>query len=384
MRKSNFATDLKGPQPVREWSTMDPSKDGSPCVIKRRFKYWQTNLKRLSKAEARLAAYRERPIKRQHRADIEALGQRIENRLNWVQFSADTLRNSVRFARARISPNTEDYKVLMQLCPSCKIDTATLRVPKPFVSVKLENGKTQLRCESCFSDEPLVTATHGVKRRPRGRLNKKFHKELRYYDKVLDQFFLAKKACAGNSMSADALEELMSLTGKTIGHFKNQSARERDDADQQAVLGLLEAAGKFNPDPDVSKLAKFTTYASLWIRRRTQARKTSHCKPGMAIIKSKHVSTARIETNDGEDGHADRFHPGARSVNVGLKLDVAEAMSRLDERSQSIVMDHLVYKATLKELAEKCGLSISKIRTVIGNAKEQLAEDLASHNSSFS
>ena len=380
MRKSTLSSDLKGPPPVRDWSTMDPSKDGSPCVIKRRFQYWQTNLKRLSAAEKTLREYQERPESKQRDVDIRALEQRVSNRLRWVEFSSETLRNSIRFARARITPNSDDYKVLMNLCSKCHTDTSTLGFEKPFVSVTMESGKTEMRCESCVDSEPYTKVRRGVKRRPRGRLNQKFHRELRYYDRVLDNFMLAKKACAGNSFSAEALEKLLDITGKTIGHFKNQTAREKDDAEQQAVLGLLEAARKFDPNPEVSKLAKFTTYASIWIRRRTQARKTSHCKPGVAIFKNKHHATARIETNDSEEGHADRFHPGAKVVDPGLQIDVASALSKLDDQTRELVTEHLIHKRTLSELEEKTGLSVSRIRTIVGNAKEQLATELAAHS----
>lgn len=379
MRKSSFAGDLKGPPAVRPWATMDHTKDGSPCVIKRRFGYWQTNLNRLSRAEKKLSDYRAQPKSKQHDVDITALQARIDNRLAWVEFSAATLQNSIRFARARITPDGEDYKLLMKLCPQCGTDTETLDAEKPFVTGKLESGKRRVCCLACCDSGEYVSVKKEIDRRPIGRMNKKFHDDLRYFDRVLEQFFLAKKSVAGNSLSADAFSELRDLTGKTVGHFKNQSAREADDAEQAAVLGLMEAARKFDPDPKVSKRAKFTTYASLWIRRRAQARKTSHCKPGVAIIKGKHVSTARIDMTDNDEGHADRFHPGTSKPNLALKIDVAEALADLDEQTRDLITDHLIHRVTLVTLEERTGLSISKIRGIINSGKAKLATALAAH-----
>ena len=378
MRKSKFAADLKGPPPVREWHSMDPSKDGSPCVLKRRFHYWETNLKRLTGAERKLENYL-KSSKVPQQIDVDALNARIDNRRDRFEFSVATLRNSIRFAMARINPDSEDYQILMNTCPKCKCDATKLGFDKPFVSVRLENGKTEVRCEWCAEQHPSVKITHGVKRRPRGRPNQKFHKELRYYGRMLDDYINAKQAVAGNSLSAASLELLLKKTAKSVGHFRNQSAREGEDADQQAVMGLMEAAEKFNPDAKVSKFAQFTTYASLWVRRRTQARKTSHCRPGMAIIKGKHVSTARIETSDSEEGRADRFHPGTSKPNPGLVMDVNDALSKLDPVHSEIVVQHLVHKITYRELETKYGMSINRLRSIIAVSKEALASTLKDH-----
>ena len=381
MRKSKFAATLKGPPAVREWPTMDPGKDGSPCVIKRRFQYWQTNLNKLSAAEKALQGYLDGPGEK-HQVDIEALQLRIENRKSWVRFSADTLRNSIRFARARINPDSEDYELLMNICPKCGIDTRhELNVVHDeathFVSVSLQSGKSELRCMSCYQAEPYAKARLGVTRKPRGRLNRKFHKELRYYDNVLDSFFCAKKAAAGNSMSDAAINELMAMAGSTISHFKFKTAREAEDAEQQGMVGLLEAARKF--DPTASNLAKFTTYASFWIRRRAQARKTSHCRPGVAIVKGKHKTTSSIQNSDRDEGHADRFHPGAKVIDHDLKLDVQAALGALSKLSRQIMIDRLIHKEPLRDIASKYSLPVTKVRLIIDGGTAHLAEALADH-----
>jgi len=382
MRKSNQPVDLKGPPEVRKWFAMDPAKDGSPCVIKRRFTYWQTNLKRLSKAEENLKAYKERPPNKQKPELLLALREKVANRKLWVEFSVETLRNSTRFARARISPEGDDYKALMDRCPKCGEDASTLDKSghaTAFVSARLGNRKSEVRCVSCCNSEPAEKLTYDVKRRPRGRANKSIHKTLHYYDAVLDSFIWAKKAAAGNSLSDDALEHLLKLVGKTIGHFKNQTAREREDAEQQAIMGLLEAARKF--DPAKSNLAKFTTYASFWVRRRTQARKTSHCKPGLAIIKGKvKADGLRFEMNDSEEGRSDRYHPGAASVNLPLQLDVKTALNELEATERAIVVAHLINRETLATLTERHNIPVSKIRAIIASASAKLAERLAAHN----
>ena len=379
MRKSSFHTDLKGPPPVREWYLMDHTKDGSPCVIKRRFGYWQTNIERLTEAEKKLAEYKTRPRAEQLEIDAQALRERIDNKLQWLAFSEATLRNSIRFARARITTDSDDYTFLMRICPTCGVDTSTLGIESPFARGLQADGKSNVCCVSCCDSEMFVSAVKGVSRRGMGRMNKSVHEDLRYYDRVLDQFFLAKKAVAGNSLSDSAFLELQDLTAKTIGHFKNQSAREGEDAEQAGALGLMEAARKFDPDPEVSKRAKFTTYASLWIRRRAQARKTSHCKPGTAIIKGKHVATAQIDVGDDDEGRSDRFHPGGSSPKLGLKFDVAEALAALPEQTRDLVTDYLIYKRTLVEIEAETGISVNKIRTIIAAGKAQLAILLADH-----
>ena len=368
----------KGAREVREWNTMDPSKDGCPCVIKRRFTYWQTNLKRFADAEKALKEYRAKT--RRTARVLKKLEDKVTRAAERAEFSAQTLRNSVRYARARITPGSDDYKQLARQCPHCKTDTKTSSLTHPFVTAYLENGKSELRCIFCFNKEPATKYRFNVKRRPLGRSNQKFHKELMYYDRELDNFFLAKRAAAGCTGSNEAMKKLVSLTQRTINHFKFKSAREVDDAAQQGMLGLLEAAKKF--DPAESNMAKFTTYASFWIRRRAQARKSSHCRPGLAMAGGKHIGVTSMESagssNDGE-GAGDFFHPAAEAADTGLRMDIDAALSKIDDQAREMLLANTYHGMTLAKLAEKYGYTPAQVRNILVKAKAVLAEELSAH-----
>lgn len=366
----------KGPAPVRLWHLMDAKKDGCPCVIKRRFKYWQTNLQELTKAENKLEETRERRLGKKLTKQFSDLEHRVANRKRWVEFSIATLKNSVRFARARISPGSHDYNVLFNRCPKCLVDSTQLGA-QPFVTARLSNGKTELRCKTCCNNYPSEKLTFNRSRRPLGRSNKQLHRTLRYYESVTDSFIVAKKAAAGNSYSEQAMLELLKSAASSIRHFTYKTCRERDDAEQQAIIGLLEAARKF--DPANSKLAKFTTYASFWLRRRMQARKTSHCKPGIAIIKGIHKTTGRIDLGDSEEGRADQFHPGAKTINFALQVDMADALEKLDSLQRELLRANAVHRIPLRVLAERHDLPIGKVRLLVKKAKDEMKILLKSH-----
>lgn len=366
----------KGSLEVRPWNTMDPSKDGSPCVIKRRFKYWQTNLKYFADAEKALKDYTAKA--RQTSRVVNRLEGRVAKAAERAEFSAQTLRNSVRFALARITPGSEDYKQLSRQCPKCKTDATQSSLHKPFVTAYLENGKSELRCIFCFNKSPATKYRFNSSRRPLGRSNQKFHKELNYYNRELDNFFTAKRAAAGCSGSDEAMKKLLSMTQRTINHFKYKSAREADDAAQQGMMGLLEAAKKF--DPGQSNLAKFTTYASFWIRRRAQARKSSHCRPGLAMTGGKHIGVTSMETSaSNEDGRGDSLHPTASITDTGLKMDINTALAKLDDESREMLLENTYHGMTMKSLAEKYNYTPAQVRNILKKAKAIMAEELSAH-----
>ena len=362
----------KGPYKERPWYTMDRTKDGCLCVIRRRFGYWMTNLRRLTEAEKKLLAARKKycPGSKQ----LEKAKAAVENRKKWLNFSERNLRNSLRFAVARITPGSDDYNILYRQCPKCRHDVTDLG-PEPFASCKLENGKSELRCRRCYDNFPYVKVTFKSKRGKFGRTNQKLHDQLKYLSSVVDTFIIVKTAVAGNSMSDEAMEKMLSMTVKAINHFSRKSAREIEDAQSEAMLGLLEAAKKF--DPTVSNKAKFTTYASFWIRRRAQARRASHCRPGLTLIKGKHETVCSVDTKD-DESRSDQFHPGAASTDTALKFDVRTALEALPDTVAEIVVKHCMHGVSVTKLAESMNMSAYEVRKHLNAGKEILSEKLSS------
>lgn len=312
---------LKGPPAVIPWYERDPRRDGSPCVIARKFGYVLTHHKRLKEAEDALKAARERRASSCVIADLEA---RVANQMAWLKFSEDTLESCLKFAQARLDGSLEQYQ------PSVK---------------------------------------------GRGKTNKHYHEQILHYVRVFESWKLAKTAAAGHSKSNEAMEKLMSYSEAVVAVFRRKSGREADDADQQAMLGLLQAANEY--DPLNEKRASFNTFARWKIMRATQIRKASHCAPGKTMVNGKIVTRGHIEVTD-EESRSDAFHPVTQHDDA-RELDVQHALAQLTEDERELIDQHVMQNVSIRQLAEERGQSVHVLRNTIKKAKEKLARLLEAH-----
>lgn len=340
MAKKSYAIakPLKGPPVPREW--WNYKKSGAcPIVIERKLKYVVTHLDNLAKVEQQFAEEAAKAEVDRHPAALENLAIRIKNKQAWLDYSVQVLRNCVRFALARIEPHSEDHKLLKEL---------RAEAGRPYKYGKI------------------------------GRTNKRFHEKLRFYAKVLDQYLLAKTAASGTSHANTAMKEVWKMCSGAIANYRNKSGRERDDADQQAALGILKACKQYQPGKD-GKLAQLTTFASFKIWRATQTRKASHCRPGQTIVKGKTKSVASVDVPSDGEGRSDGFHPSADTVDQAVVHDVRSALAQLPDDLREIAESGLLYGKKAREISEETGLTEVQVRSRLKKAKGILADLLSAH-----
>ena len=312
---------LSGPPDVIPW---DKRTRASPVEIRRAFTYLVTRHKRLAQAEARLKRIQMLPMQRHPDAITNAQAS-VENARAWLAFSADTLDSLVRFAAARIDGT--------------------------------------LPCSS---------------RRPRGRTNRRWHQTLRYYAAVLEEFKTAKCASAGHSASSDALIKLIRHSKSVVSFYVSRSKRESDDAEQEAMLGLLKAAEAF--DPAHAKMARFNTYAQWKIRRAVEARTAAVLKPGTTYdAEGRHVWSRSVETQDDGDVHPDIFHPTTKDQSPGLSEDLRSALSILTEDERAIVQRRFVDYESVRHISLSMGIPQHRLAKRIVDIQARLQRVLVGH-----
>ena len=338
MAKKSYAITkpLKGPPTPREWWSYKKS-GACPVVIRRKLEYVVTHLNNLAKVEKSFAEEHAKAEVDRHPKALVNLRTRIENKQQWLDYSIQVLRNCVRFALARINPKSPDHELLRK-----KREEAGM----PY----------KYRC---------------------GRTNQKFHDELRYYAKVLDQYLLAKTAASGTHLADDAMRKVWKLCGAAIATYKKKSGREQDDAEQQAALGILKACEQYKPGTNGK--AQLSTFASYKIWRATQTRKASDCRPGQIILQGKTKSVGTIHAPDGEEGRADQFHPHARKTDSSVVHDVRSAVATLPDDLRTVAELGFMHGRKAADIAEEMNLTINQVRTRMKQAKERLAFLLRAH-----
>ena len=381
-------------KPVKEpipWWSYALNNGGSPVVIRRKLKYAEGRLNTLAGWEK---TYKEEAAKsplQRHPNALANLRRRVEHAKDRAHHSILILRNCIRFSLARIDPDSPDRDEMVkrraefvrEQYPRLTKPEALLaevyffdnKKPKALAkALGLEHKEmlgqlTALRKK--IGMDPIISAT--------GVTNRKFHKELHYYARVIDDYLLAKKAAAGGESANDAMKKLQVSCERTIAHFRNRSGREQDDSDQQAALGILDACKAYEPGKD-GKMAKFTTFAAWKIRRKTQTRKSSHCRPGQIMVGGKTKTVGHIDMSVGEEGRGDQFHPVDTSVNPAVRLDVKMALSALSEEDRDIAARHLMNGQALSYIARELGTTNGKIRARMERIKATLAHKLRHHS----
>ena len=326
MADSATKTARKGPPAVRDWWTLNPKRDGSPCVLKRKFGYVKTHYNKLADAEAKLAEAKKLPEGRRRERKVEDLTDRVENRRAWLQFSVDTLRAHCHFAVARYTGELE------RVNPS---GTGKKRGVTP--------GKKKAR-----EIRKLVT----------------------YFEGIIPVYLQCLAVAEGTSDRDEAMESLMTTAKPVVEVWKRKSGREADEAEQLAWIEIITTAKKF--DPTSSNMSQFNTYFSWRARRATQIRKDSDCPPGRQRIKGKIVTRGTIHM-DGDDGDTAAFHPTVEDDhNNEAKSAVHEALAALSETEREIAVAHLMEGISLRKLAEIRGETVHAVRKQVNDVKDKL------------
>jgi len=353
---NSYEQKLSGPPEVRPWHSLNEKRDGSPCVLARKFGYVRRHHRRVAEAEARLAKAKaeEKRRSRPRPKMIENLTRRVANRRAWLEFSTRTLEEHCRFAVARYNGELD-----------------------AFLGRKAERRRGR-------------TGGGGGRKKAA-----EIQKLVNYYLGILPTFKLAAAAAAGawqdpahaddgrytrlpgHAESNDALVALMKQGRNVINYCKQTSAREQDDSEQLAWMAVLETAAAF--DPTASNMAQFNTYLSWKARRRTQVRKDTDCRPGTMRIKGRIISRRSLELNDDDDStnRPAMLHPEHYDEDISIKSAVSDALAALNDEEREIAVSYFMEKTSLRKLATERDTTVHKVRQLVAVVRKKLQGSLA-------
>ena len=330
-----FDSDYKGPSEVTPW--LEVTRD-SPVVLARKLGYIVTHHNKLALAEKDL---NKATTDGKRSVVLQSLRDKVMNTQAYLNFSVQTLTNHVRHAMARAEPTSPDGVLLR------------------------EEGSQRKR----YGPKPLAF------RRPR----KEALRKIRYYATILEEYKLAKAACAGHSGSNDALKGLITHAQSVIQNFANSQFKEREDAEQLAIMSLLKSAKAFNPTHGA--MARFNTYAWWKARKSVECRATRDCKPGLAVVPDedgppgdkKLVTVCSINAPaKGKDDAKDAYHPRTTVIDAGRTIDVAKALSQLSEVEQAAVRGVLMESKSLRQIARETDFSARRLRDALDRGSDKL------------
>lgn len=347
MAKTYYKQDLKGPPSVRLWPTLNPKRDGSPCVLKRKFGYVKTRHNSLAKAEKHLVELKESPQPtsprktRRHTQSIENLTLLVENYRAWLMFSIQTLDQHCRFAVARFDGSLDEIKPI-------------------FTSV----GNQRTRGK-----------TGGNGRTP--RRTAEVQRLVNHYLAQLPAFIACCAVSSGISDQNDAMKLLMKIAKPVIEKVKWECGREQDEAEQLAITYLWDkTVHKFNPASEKSNMAAFNTFFTWGARRATQKRTKNDAAPGeikMPGKDGKFVTRGTLHSRD-EDSDSALFHPGTYDEDPVTRAAVADALLRLTEEERSFAILRFVECVSLRQIANDNGISVYIARNKERAVSERLRE----------
>jgi len=336
--KKSYQQDLKGPPEVRPWHTLNHKRDGSPCVLSRKFGYVRTRHENLAKAERLLAEVSALPEDQRHPRAIENLRASVNNWRSWLMFSCQTLEQHCRFATARFDGSLDKVRPIFT-----------------------KNGKPR-KCDYAGGS---------------GRLLKKAAKTQRlvnYYLGELPTYIACCAVSAGTSGQNEAMKMLMQIAKPVIEKFKRESGREAEVAEQLAITYLFEkTAGKFNPASPQSNMATFNTFFTYGAKRATQKRTKNDAAPGEIKIGDRYVQRGTLHSRD-EDSDSAMFHPGTYDEDPVTRAAVASALSRLSEDEKGFAIMRFVEGMSLRQIASEHGITTHRARNMEKVVGEQLRE----------
>jgi len=258
---------------------------------------------------------------------------------------------------------------------------ATSESTDPKVRAALRERHENARCWAVYSlgnlDSLCVFATTSLAKNP-GHRNKRKTRELTHLLAAVSDWKKVLTVRYRLRGQDEAFTALRGRLSRIIGYHANRSAREREEAEANANLGVLKAIEQW--DPTDHRLAKFTTYGNFKVWRATQARKDADTAPGKQKDENGVYVTQTSTNATTDDDRSDGFHP----VNEGedarriVQLDVRTALAALP-LNQCVALQAKTDGKTLKEIAEEQGLTVAQVRTLIAKATETLRMTLASH-----
>ena len=348
------ARTLKGPPEVRPWHALNPRRDGSPVVLRRKFDYVKTRHNDLAKAERRLEQALAVPEHQRHPECVENLRLAVANWRRWLMFSIQTLEQHCKFALARLDGT---------------LDREHPNFDKNGRQVKY--GRTRPKKQGSKQESAR---------------KQKVRKLVDYFLAELPTYVACCAVAAGNSQQDEAMALLMRVARPVVEKCKRDSGREPEEAEQLAWQYLFEkTARKFNPASDDSNGAAFNTYFTWGARRATQKRTYADAAPGEVKLpakdgeKSRFVKRGTLHTQD-EEGDSAMFHPGTYDDDPVTRTAVASALSKLTEEERSFAVMRFVERAPLRQIAEEGGMTTYQAKRMekqVGNRLRELLCDFA-------
>lgn len=206
-------------------------------------------------------------------------------------------------------------------------------------------------------------------------------KAIQYLDSIMEDYILAKIAVSSIPESNDAFIKLCKKINNIITFHVSRSFREKSDALQQAQMGLLTAASKFDPTSGKTR-AQFSSYAGIWIRRFTQVRTIPECPPGFILSSGKIVRTGRFnffdETLPNILFKSDIYDDQASANNI--RYDVRRALANLDRNTRNITIDYLMKNFSIEDVCNKYNIKPAEVKVIIKKSKQKLSELLVNYH----
>lgn len=246
--------------------------------------------------------------------------------------------------------------------------------------VRLENARAWAAYSLGSLDSLCAFATASLEKHPRHRSKRKT-REIRHLIQSVEDWKRVLVVRYRLENQSEVYTELRAKLSRVISFHAHRSAREVEEAEQQADLGILKAVEQW--DPTDSRLAKFSTYTNFKIRREAQARKDSHTAPGKQIRSGGKVECqGSINAPIGDDGSQGEELLGPVSedsvARSAVQMDVRQALANLP-LDQAVVLQAKASGQTLKEIAAEQGLTVARVRTLLAKAKETMRDLLAEH-----
>ncbi len=339
--RQSDACKITGPSEVIPWLLV--TRD-SPIELDRKFGYIVARHSALADAERDLVKAR---TDAKCKSTVRDAQDRIVNNKARLVFCVQTLTNHVRHALARCEPKSHDGMLLRA------------------------GGAQRKRGRK---NSPVVF------RKPR----KKAERKIRYYASILEEYKLAKAACAGHSGSNDALLKLITHAQSVIQKFSNTMFKEREDAEQLIIMSLLKTAKAFNASH--KSMARYNTYAWWKARKSVECRATRDCKPGVAVVPDedgrkgdkKIVGVASINAPaKGKESAGDLYHPAMVATDEGARIDVAKALADLAEDERASVVGVLMENKSLRQVSRETGIPARRLRDALDRGRSKLRRSLA-------
>jgi len=320
MNRKSYRQELKGPPTARPWHTLNPKRDGSPCVLKRKFDYVLTRHKVLAKAEALLKTTKALPETHRHPEAVEDLTRSVDNHRAWLLHSIQTLEQHCRFAVSRFDGSYDEMH-----------------------PVFTKTGKQIKRGASRHPEEAA-----------------KVQKLVSYYLAQLSAYIACCAVSTQTSGQNEAMKLLMQIAKPVIEKVKRECGREQDEAEQLAITYLFEKTVHiFNPASPQANMAAFNTFYTYGAKRATQKRTKNDAAPGECKLPGKDgrfVTRGTLHSRD-EDRDSSMFHPGTYDEDPLTRAAVGNALSRLSAEEKTFAIMRFVEQQSLRQIATENGIS---------------------------